>query len=568
MVVNTVQTFDSSINRLIDADTSLFFTTEDGQLGVSDRTQAGTSILNSDGDGDEYLGLNGNVFFDGFTIENGTEPFINNGTADGSLLLRDINPNNNNRLDTPLSFSRVGDLAYFTAINEENGVALYSSDGTPSNTNLVADINSRTDTRNDFREFIDFNDTLYFVGEDEENGIELWTSDGQETSTQSITSFDRDLGISDLTATEENLYFTRNTFGQELWTSDGTTDGTELIATEISPEELTSVGNTLYFTANDGQIGRELWISNGTQEGTQILEDILPPDRDGNRSSNPKNLTDVGGRLFFTADDGQNGRELWVSDGAPENTRRVADLTEGEDSTRFRDNFTEVNGILYFTKDGDGGDKLWRSDGTQAGTFELEPEDLNLGGSTTPEFRNPERLIEFDNQLYFTGESYDSNTGGYVDALLTPEDSNTVSRLSNPDIGVHFYTTSASERDEYVDLGYQPEGSSFTAVDPTAEDAVGVYRFFNETTRVNIYTTNEMEIENLEQNSQFTSEGVVFGAYQTQVEGSIPIYRLRNNATNTHLFTPSVGERDSVLETLPSYESEGIAYYALPLEDA
>ena len=65
----------------------------------------------------------------------------------------------------------------------------------------------------------------------------------------------------------------------------------------------------------------------------------------------------------------------------------------------------------------------------------------------------------------------------------------------------------------------------------------------------------------------FTFEGTAFSAYETEVEGAIPVYRFFNDITGAHFYTPSVAERDSVEENLPDYQSEGIAYYAFPIED-
>src|SRR5262245_51947037 len=77
-----------------------------------------------------------------------------------------------------------------------------------------------------------------------------------------------------------------------------------------NPLDLVNVGGTLYFAADDGIGGRELYKSNGTAGGTTLVKDIRP----GPEGSAPSDLVNVNGTLYFAADDGVRGRELWKSD--------------------------------------------------------------------------------------------------------------------------------------------------------------------------------------------------------------------------------------------------------------
>ncbi len=81
----------------------------------------------------------------------------------------------------------------------------------------------------------------------------------------------------------------------------------------------------------------------------------------GWNSTWPYDLTASGGRLFFVADDGPHGRELWTSDGTGAGTVRVPG-TSGIERV-----FTGSSDV-YFTKDAAPLDELWRSDGTPGGT--------------------------------------------------------------------------------------------------------------------------------------------------------------------------------------------------------
>ena len=63
----------------------------------------------------------------------------------------------------------------------------------------------------------------------------------------------------------------------------------------------------MYATADDGSNVRELWATDGTPTGTTLIKDINL----GPSSSNPFYLSSLGGRIYFQADDGVSGVELW-----------------------------------------------------------------------------------------------------------------------------------------------------------------------------------------------------------------------------------------------------------------
>jgi ELWxxDGT repeat protein len=75
----------------------------------------------------------------------------------------------------------------------------------------------------------------------------------------------------------------------------------------------TRVGSTIYFVADDDVHGPELWKTDGTLAGTKLVSDIMPgSDVNGPLGSNVSQLTAVGTSLYFTADDGGiHGWELW-----------------------------------------------------------------------------------------------------------------------------------------------------------------------------------------------------------------------------------------------------------------
>ncbi len=141
-----------------------------------------------------------------------------------------------------------------------------------------------------------------------------------------------------------------------------------------------AVGGTLFFVADDGETGLELWKSDGTAASTVRVKDIAP----GSGGSKPRSLTVVGNALYFIADDGSHGAELWRSDGTPAGTVLVQDTRPGPQGSEPAW-LTPMAGKLFFVADdGVHGREIWVSDGTAAGTallvdIDTGPPDPNRG---------------------------------------------------------------------------------------------------------------------------------------------------------------------------------------------
>jgi ELWxxDGT repeat protein len=122
------------------------------------------------------------------------------------------------------------------------------------------------------------------------------------------------------------------------------------------------VNGTLFFSAYTDKNGSELWKSDGTAKGTVLVKDIYSGSSKycfrgyygGHvcftvvHSSSPNNLINVNGTLFFVANDGTHGRELWKSDGTSKGTVLVADIDAGSASS-YPSRLVNMNGTLFFS---------------------------------------------------------------------------------------------------------------------------------------------------------------------------------------------------------------------------
>ena len=158
------------------------------------------------------------------------------------------------------------------------------------------------------------------------------------------------------------------------------------------------LNGSLYFRADDGATGSELWTSNGNAP-TQLV-DINP----GANGSFPSSFTPFQGKLFFSANNGTNGSELWSTDGTAANTVMIKDINPGSGSSS-PGTFAVVGSTLYFrATDGTNGSELWKTDGTAANTVQVK--DIRSGSNSS----SPSSLTNVNGTLYFTANDGTNGT--------------------------------------------------------------------------------------------------------------------------------------------------------------
>jgi len=188
-----------------------------------------------------------------------------------------------------------------------------------------------------------------------------------------------------------------------LWLSDGTHGGTEFITDPCPPYGSRYglvLGHQVIFETHCPSSGHELWTTDGTKGGTRLLLDIYP----GPGGHNSfwwwgGGYGIVQQRLFFAADDGMHGRELWKTDGTPQGTGMVKDIRQGDSSSKIEGEIVGLGEAAFFrADDGEFGAELWRTDGTEAGTELLK--DIHPGGGSS----FPANLTLHGNRLFFTAD--------------------------------------------------------------------------------------------------------------------------------------------------------------------
>ena len=318
----------------------------------------------------------------------------------------------------PMNFIVFNNNVYFQA--RDGGVVnLWKSDGTAAGTTKI-----RPDIILENRKMVEFNNMLYFI---RLNGAdtELWKTDGTNANTVLV----KQIFVMEIVRTTTTLFILAFdvTNGFMLWKTDGTTIGTVLVK-DINPgpdtsfpTHFTSFNGKLYFKADNGTAGKELWQSDGTAAGTVLLKDINP----GAASSNPgdgEGFVENDGKLYFSANNGTEGTELWRTDGTPAGTQRFLDVINGPMSS-LPSVQASVGGRLIFRAFGAAGDpvaKLWSTDGTstQLLLYSKYVNDLKTEDNITGYFSSENDLWKTNGTMAGTTKVADFPALPYTDVVI------------------------------------------------------------------------------------------------------------------------------------------------------
>ena len=330
------------------------------------------------------LGL---FFFDTNDGVHGTEPWVSDGSREGARLLADLDPGPDGAI--PSDYVSLGSHVLFFDRQPGPGgrTDLWRTDGTPEGTALVARVGTPERSGAGFPHAVGDRIVFWAFGACE---TELWTSDGTAAGTQpvalfagggcrSVSAFDR----APLSPLDHGVLFTAEDGegGVELWRTDGTAPGTvrltDFATDDPFPDSFLSERHPLahagrvYFAADDGTHGLELWSVGPGPEDASLVADLCP----GPCSSGPDHLLALGDRLVFVAGDPSAGRELWASDGTAAGTERVADLCPGACDAAVRAPTRFAEALLFVADDGSRGEELWilRPGGAPARLTDLAP---------------------------------------------------------------------------------------------------------------------------------------------------------------------------------------------------
>lgn len=300
----------------------------------------------------------------------GCELWTSDGTPAGTSLLADLQPGaGSSALDLDPRSAFVDGHWYFRAKGGENtGTQLWATDGTAAGTRTLLSNPRTSGFRLNLlgqlagpRAFFDLDGTLLFQGTDGATGAELWRSDGTPAGTTLVKDLQPGPASSlpaEITRAGSTVFFRSDagTQHEKLWKTDGTPAGTVLLRSveqfynfgNFSPRDLTVLGNSLLFLGSCCNNSLpELIRSDGTAAGTQpvgtppdsffghsivtyllaetvpgpgskrlgpfatgtrMLQDIAP----GDLPSSPAEFTASGLNVYFLANDGTTGVELWA----------------------------------------------------------------------------------------------------------------------------------------------------------------------------------------------------------------------------------------------------------------
>jgi len=301
-----------------------YFSADDGNgkrtLWRSDGSNSGTFSIDTGDirDPQELIEVNGILFFTAIKQSEDMRQVYKLNVGDILSLISVKTTTHENFVYRASSMlTRIGNLLFFVVQKDDNStykkiVRLDLS----TNTALVG--GTEYDNISDI---VDVDGKLYYSGTIGAKSALIAGTDNNQNSTP-LKIFTSDAAPQNLHNYNGTLVFEGHdaTNGDELWKSDGTSDGTKLVenfagdgfasAFNANPQQLTVVGNTLYFEARTAV--SSYYVRKLDSFGVAITETLNYVNGDESFAKNPKNLRTFSNTLFFNTGVTDENSNEWV----------------------------------------------------------------------------------------------------------------------------------------------------------------------------------------------------------------------------------------------------------------
>lgn len=367
---------------------------------------------------------------------------------------------------SPANLTVFNGKLYFTAEDSAHGNEMWVTDGTTAGTKFFYEARTGTDASAP-TELTPYKNQLYFTAQSTNSSFsrKLYRTDG--TNADDIDGFWSSAKVSSTDIVEvsgDYIYFNgyNGDIGREIWVSDGTdagTDGKDVYPFKnfggsplsSTPGDLTDAGGgILFFNASYQTRGRDpYYINNSDYEGVVDVNQNL-----GN--SEARDFTKMGDYIYFSATrdkktsiggpDNDEGNELWRVRIGTRSPRIVKNIYTGAyNDANPRNFFNWGDSIILFSANDGGGTSLWKTDGSEAGTVEV-----NSVASS------PKWFVSFKNEIYFVSQNHLWKTDGTFNGTVVVD--NTVN-ITSPFTKINNRLYFTSDDNTYGEELWETDGS-------------------------------------------------------------------------------------------------------------
>jgi ELWxxDGT repeat protein len=211
----------------------------------------------------------------------------------------------------------------------------------------------------------------------------------------------------------------------ELWYYyDGkfyeTTSGDSAALGGLYPQYLDAFGDDLLFEATDAADVYGLWITNGGRAGTHEITGIKDVYL-GSQGLDPSLMTTYKNIVLFDGLTGYAGAAvdaLWETKGTAGSTyqlgghanKGIKNANTSAGLMAYAHGFTIFDGVAYFDGyDAAGNIGLWRTNGTLAGTYEIQPITGAIKVGTPGSDIQPDYMCVVGTKMFFAGEDLEDS---------------------------------------------------------------------------------------------------------------------------------------------------------------